>query len=151
MTYLYTNREACLALVRKHVGAIVGAEEWYQGIGVVKRGRLIAAVIYTLMSEHDITMHVAAESGRRWLSHEFLRVAFRYPFVQLGLRRVTAFVPSTNAAALKLNHHLGFVTEGRMRAASSDGDLIVLGMLRAECRWLGESDGKEVTQSARAA
>ena len=82
-------------------------------------------------------MHIAAVPGRRWMTRDFLRVAFRYPFWQLGCRRVTGYVPASNADALRFDLHLGFVQEGRMREALPDGeDVIVLGMLRNECRWL---------------
>jgi hypothetical protein len=149
--FVYDDRAACLALVERLVGRIVGVGEEYQGIGVARDDGLIAAVLYTLQTERDIVMTVAALPGRKWLSHEFLRVAFGYPFVQLGLRRVSAFVPSTNRAALLLNRHLGFVAEGIMRGAAEDGDLWVLGMLRHECRWLGEVRGQETQRAAAAA
>lgn len=150
--FVLDARERCLRFVAERVGDVVGAREWYEGISLERDGETLAAVVYTLMTECDICMHVAARPGRKWLTHDFLRVAFRYPFVQLRLRRVSAFVPSTNRAALKLNLHLGFVREGCLRDASSDGDLIVLGMKRAECRWLGEADGhQKVSQSSRAA
>jgi hypothetical protein len=148
--FVYNDRARCLELVERLVGRIVGAGEEYQAIGVERDGELLAAVLYTLQTERDIVMTVAAKPGRKWLSHAFLRVAFGYPFVQLGLRRVSAFVPSTNRAALLLNRHLGFVAEGIMRGAAEDGDMWVLGMLRHECRWLGE-DGQEAQQQTAVA
>ena len=57
--------------------------------------------------------------------------------MQLGCRRVTGYVPAANARARRLDEHLGFVYEGRLREALPDGqDVLVLGMLRRECRWL---------------
>jgi RimJ/RimL family protein N-acetyltransferase len=56
--------------------------------------------------------------------------------VQLGVQRVTGYVPASNAAALRFDRHLGFVEEGRLREALPGGeDVIVLGMLKRECRW----------------
>lgn len=144
--FVHDERERCLAFVTEHSGLVVANRDWYQALGVERDGELIAAVVYTLMTECDISMHVAAMPGKRWLSRAFLELAFQYPFTQLGLRRVSAFVPSTNAAALNLNKHLGFVEEGRMRDAVTDGDVIVLGMLKKECRW----HGQEVQSSAAA-
>lgn len=71
------------------------------------------------------------------MTREFLRVAFRYPFYQLKVRRVTGYVPASNADALRFDLHLGFVQEGLMREAMDTGeDVVVLGMLKRECRWL---------------
>lgn len=110
--------------------------EWYEAIGLEEDGEPIAAVIYNLYSGADIAMHIAGAPGRRWLNREFLRVAFRYPFVQLGCRRVSGYVPATNADALRFDRHIGFVDEGVMREALPNGeDVVVLGMLKNECKW----------------
>jgi L-amino acid N-acyltransferase YncA len=151
MVPVFDNREACRDFVTARVGPVIGANDWYQGIGGMRGGELVVAVLYTLMSEVDIVMHVAAERGKLWATRDFLRVAFRYPFVQLGLRRVSAFVPSTNRAALRLNTHLGFMVEGVMRDADPGGHVIVMGMRRSECRFLGEVDGQKASQRAAAA
>ena len=125
---------------------MVGLGEWYEGIGLERNGELIVAALYTLMTKRDIVMNVAALPGKAWATTEFLEAAFRYPFVQLGLRRITAFVPASNDKALKLNRHLGFRDEGLLRESAEDGDMIVLGLLREESRY-----GQEVTTSTRAA
>jgi RimJ/RimL family protein N-acetyltransferase len=97
-------------------------------------GELLAVVVFNLYSGADIAMHIAAVPGRRWMTREFLRVAFRYPFVQLGCRRVSGFVPASNADAQRFDEHLGFRREGLMRHALPDDDIIVYGMLREEAR-----------------
>ena len=110
--------------------------EWFEAIGLERDGVLAAVVVYTFWSGADIAMHVAAVPGRRWLTRGFLRAVFRYPFVQLGCRRVTGYVPALNADALRFDAHLGFRREGVMREALDNGeDVIVLGMLERECRW----------------
>ena len=132
------DRERCLAFTER----VLRNREWgpwAQAIGYERNGELLAVAVYNNLSESDISMHVAALHGRKWCVPEFLSAAFRYPFVQLGLRRVTAFVPATNERALKLDRHLGFVYEGRMREAGPDGeDMIVLGLLKSECRFYGQ-------------
>jgi len=110
--------------------------EWFEAIGLERDAELVAAVIFNLWSGADIAMHIAAVPGRRWMTREFLRAAFRYPFVQLECQRVTGYVPASNADALRFDRHLGFVEEGRMREALPNGeDVIVLGLLKRECRW----------------
>ena len=141
------DRQRCLDFAESRLGHRDWGE-WSQTIGYERNGRLLAVVIYNHMSESDISMHVVAIPRARWCVPEFLEAVFRYPFVQLNLRRVTGFVPADNEPALKLDLHLGFRYEGRMRQAGPDGqDVIVLGMLRKECRFYGQQE----VQSAAAA
>lgn len=105
-------------------------------IGIVKDGRIIAGVVYNLYTGTGICMHVAAE-GKGWMTKDFLRACFHYPFVQLGCRRVTGLVRVDNFQAQKFDEHLGFKREGIIRQGDDDGcDLIIYGMLRRECRWI---------------
>ena len=56
--------------------------------------------------------------------------------------RLTALVRSDNERALRFDHGIGFVTEGRLRAYYADNvDAVVLGMLRSE--FLAGPYGKE--------
>lgn len=110
----------------------------YTAIGLANEtGALLAGVIYQNFTKTDIHMHVAALPGRRWLCRSFLGEGFRYPFEQLGCRRVTGLVPSRNTDAQAFDEHLGFAYEGRVRRILPNGDdLIIYGMLREECRFL---------------
>lgn len=105
-------------------------------IGLERDGELVAVVVYDRFSPHDCHMHVASDGSKRWLVREFLVACFAYPFIQLGLRRVTGLVPASNAAALKFDKNLGFLVEGYHHQALGDDDLITLGMLRENCRFI---------------
>jgi RimJ/RimL family protein N-acetyltransferase len=106
-------------------------------IGVERNGELIAAVVYDRYSGNDLCMHVAAIPSARWATKDAMYRFFAYPFLQLGVTRVTGLVAADNAAARKFDEHIGFVFEGTMRRGMADGtDLIVYGMLRDECRWI---------------
>lgn len=119
----------------------------YTAIGLANEtGSLLAGVIYQNYTKTDIHMHVAALPGKRWLCRHFLGEGFRYPFEQLGCRRVTGLVPSRNEIAQSFDEHLGFVREGVVRKILPNGDdLIIYGMLREECRWLdvGRNHGRK--------
>lgn len=120
----------------------------YGAIGLEENGRLIAGVVYTLYTgEHgNIMMHVASDGSRRWMTPAYLSACFRFPFVQMKCRRVTGLVRADNAAAQRFDEHLGFKREGVMRQACNDGmDLIVYGMLKEECRFLGGSHVSRVS------
>ena len=104
-------------------------------IGMLKDGKLIGGVVFNQYTGTGVSMHVAGEKG--WLNREFLRAAFRYPFDQLGCRRVTGLVRTDNLEAQRFDEHLGFKREGLIREGDDDGcDLILYGMLRRECRWI---------------
>jgi RimJ/RimL family protein N-acetyltransferase len=76
-------------------------------------------------------------SARSTSSPELCRIAFRYPFIRLARRRITAETAASNIPMLRIQRRLGFVQEGVKRGAAMDGgDAIIFGMLRDECRWL---------------
>jgi RimJ/RimL family protein N-acetyltransferase len=107
------------------------------GIGLEQDGELIAGVVFNQYDEANVNMHIASEPGKNWLTREFLTCCFAYPFVQLGVNRVTGLVRTDNLPAQKFDEHLGFKREGLVRRAYTDGtDMIVYGMLKEECKWL---------------
>lgn len=110
-------------------------------IGRIKNGELIGGVLYEQYNGANVQAHIAGE-GKGWLDREFLWIMFDYPFNQLGVKRITGIVPSSNAAARKFDENLGFVQEAVLEDAHPDGDLIVYRMRRDECRWLRNSNGK---------
>ena len=106
-------------------------------LGLEEDGELIAGVVFNWYTGPSISMHVAAEPGRRWLNRDFLFRAFAYPFLQLNCNRVTGLVRVDNLDAQRFDEHLGFKREGVIRQGAEDKtDFILYGMLRDECRWL---------------
>lgn len=77
-----------------------------------------------------------AVDARRWFDRAFARAAFAYPFVQLGLERITCDVSSADRNARSLARMLGFQPEGRKRRLEPAHDRLIYGLLRTECRWL---------------
>jgi RimJ/RimL family protein N-acetyltransferase len=107
-------------------------------IGVEEDGVLIAGTVFNNYTGASIDMHVAAISGKRWATPTVLCCAFAYPFAQLKCNRVTGPVREDNLVSRRFVEHLGFKQEGLMRRGCEDGtNLILYGMLREECRWLG--------------
>ena len=107
-----------------------------RAIGIVNGENIRAVVVYDNFSSADCNMHVASDGSSRWLTREALCHFFAYPFIQLGLRRVTAPVPADNHRALRFDRKLGFVDEGYHPHALPNGDLVTLGMLRHRCRFI---------------
>lgn len=119
-------------------------ESPYSAIGLLdSRGYLTAGLVYSNFTRGDVVIHIAV-LNRRSLTAHFIREGFRYPFVQLGVRRCTVAVAASNVASLRFVRKLGFRQEGRLREWFENGDdALVFGMLRRECRWLrSPSSGK---------
>lgn len=106
-------------------------------IGRIKDGKIVAGVLYEDCNGANVVCHIAGE-GKNWLNRRFLSIIFDYPFNQLGVKRITGYVLSTNKAAQRLDEHLGFEREFVMKDAHPDGDVIGYVMTRDKCRWLKE-------------
>jgi RimJ/RimL family protein N-acetyltransferase len=118
---------------------IEGVQSWgtlYEAIGWEQDGQLTAVVVYDHWSGPDVNMHIAALPGCRWMRRLYLRTVFQYPFLKLGTRRVTANVASLNNPCVRFCLHIGFKLEGIKRDGWHGDDMLVLGMTRAECRYL---------------
>ncbi|MBI0330727.1 GNAT family N-acetyltransferase [Burkholderia plantarii] len=108
-----------------------------KAIGLAKDGELVAGVVFQGHNGPNLLMHFALDGSRHLITAAFVAAAFLYPFAMLGCRRVTGLVRVDNLDAQRLDEHLGFVREGVMRSAASDGtDFILYGMLRDECRYI---------------
>ena len=133
MNRIVTDRDRVGAWINKRVALDFHYHD--QTIGLERDGELVAGVLYQDYNGANVFMHVASE-GAHWLNREFLWFAFYYPFVQMKVKRVTATVKSGNAASLRFVRHLGFTDEFTMVDGAPDGDLEILKMTKANCRWL---------------
>ena len=100
-------------------------------------GDIRAVVLYNEFTGVSCTWHTASAPGKQWITRPFLVEAFGYPFLELGVLRLTAKVAENNARIIRLIEHLGFVHEGRHPDGVSLGvALLSYGMLRKHCRYL---------------
>lgn len=97
-------------------------------IGWEARGELRAVAMFSEHESGEIRMAVAID--RHGASKPFVRAIFRFPFVQLRARVLTAEVDAVNERSRRLVENAGFVMQGER-----DG---VFGyrMLPSECRFL---------------
>ena len=105
-------------------------------IGALRDGRPHGGFLYTGYLGASIHVHMAG-TDEKWCSPDLLALAFHYPFVQLGVAKLIAPVPSTNELALSQDLRCGFVVEAIIQDAIPDGDLFILTMRREQCRFLG--------------
>lgn len=97
-------------------------------------GKLMGGVIFGDYTGRSIRMHMAGQPG--WASLELIWLVFDYPFNQLNVEMVLGTVPSTDEKVLEYDHRLGFREIARIPGAVLGGDMVILSMLRDECRWL---------------
>jgi len=109
-----------------------------KGLGLERDGVLVSGVLYECWNGPNVWMHVALAPGARW-TPAYVRYCFQYPFNELGCARVSGHVDASNAAARRVDEHLGFVQEAVLRGAAADGgDVILYVMWRDQCRFLGD-------------
>lgn len=122
---------------RKHFG--VHPTETMKGICLVKDGATLAASLYDEYNGSNIWMHCAGTPGKPWLNRDFLYWSFHYPFVQLGVRRISLWIESTNQPSRRFAEHLGFKHEATLAEAGRDGvDACIYSMFRNDCRYVAD-------------
>ena len=133
---IYDQQERLLAWACEKIG-IDSFRSDATAIGQEKDGELVAVVVFDTFSPTDCAMHIASDGTGRWMNKELLVSSFAYPFIQLGYPRITGIVAESNTKALEFDLKLGFKREGYCRKAAKDGGaIIVLGMLKEECRFI---------------
>ena len=118
--------------VFQRVGGAVSAHS--QGIGWQKDGGIIAGVACGCFTGGNIYVHQCVQ-GR--VPRMFWWAVTDYPFNQLGCKRITGLVESTNKKALELNKHIGFRVEATLeKAGQNDADMVVMVLWKEDCRFL---------------
>lgn len=119
----------------------------YAAFGVTIDKRPVAACIFNLFHEmehgNDMRVIIVA-TDPRWCQRNVLKVLFEYVFVTAKCSRLTALIREGNERSVKLCTGLGFRKEGVLRRGyNGKTNALIFGMLRSECKWLENSDGKE--------
>lgn len=130
------------ARVSAFVSQQIGVEEWSncRSIGLEKNGELVAGIVYDYYTGTNICMHIAAK-GKRWMTKEFLWFMFYYPFVQLGVNRLTGIIPESNKESVRFAQGLhGAKLEARLKDAHPDGDMLIFVMFKDDCKYLRIKD-----------
>lgn len=98
---------------------------------------LMAGVVYNNYRHPNIEVTFAVEDNH-WASREAISCILRYPFVQLGCLRITAFTAAGNdrARAFLTSKLIGFKQEGYHPNGFATDDAVSYGLLRRDCRWV---------------
>jgi RimJ/RimL family protein N-acetyltransferase len=107
-------------------------------LGVWNGSEIMAAMVVYGYSRRKGQCHIAmAADNPKWATKSVIAALLKYPFLQLGCRRVTTYTASKNERALRFNRGIGFKQEGVMRWGYGDDDCVIMGLLREEAdRWL---------------
>jgi hypothetical protein len=93
------------------------------------------AVGYNAFIGRTCCMHSVIQRPER-VSPRIVREAFEFPFLVCDCEAVLAIVDSDNDDAMRFDTKLGFKEIARVPHGGPDADLVILQMLRGECRWL---------------
>lgn len=137
MSAIVTDAWEVFTFVRSRLCLL--ASENMRGIGLKRDGEMVAGVVYEGWNGQQVWMHVAAAPGRRWMTREYLRYCFEYPFNELGAKQVRGWVNADNAEARRFDEHLGFEVEAVLNEAGPGGvDVLVYVMRREACRFINQ-------------
>ena len=104
-------------------------------------GKLTAGVVYDHYTFASIAATIAIEGT---INRQFLRAIFDYPFNQLRVKKVVAYVAESNLRSIRFLKKAGFKREAVLKDIYEDGDMYVYTMTREQCRWIGEGNGQEI-------
>jgi len=114
-------------------------------IGLRRGEELVCGVVYENWNGRSIVCHIAFR-GR--LTPAYLGAVFDYPFNVCKVDKIIAPIGSGNVKAITLVSKMGFIEEGRIKNADTDGDIVLLTLTRDACRYLGTPYGKKSTPAA---
>ena len=104
------------------------------GIGLLDKGNLIAGAVYEGYTGTNIFMHMCIAKP---VTKEFWQAIFSYPFDDLRVNRITAYMMEANTKVIELSKHVGFKEEGRLKGAAHDGtDMVASVMWKDDCKML---------------
>jgi len=106
-------------------------------IGTSFNGEVKAVVVYCGFFGKACMIHVTGD-GSHWSTKDFLKCVFAFPFKKWNLKVIIGTVAGSNKKSLKLCRHLGFRKVAEIPDAHEEGDLVILEMRPADCRFLGD-------------
>lgn len=101
--------------------------------------QIVGVVAFNAFAGRTCAMHVAGDGN--WLSRDFLRASFHYPFVASDCVQIIVTVAGDNSKSLRFCRHIGFEVLYRIADGWRRGvDMVILHMRRSACRWLREEE-----------
>lgn len=99
--------------------------------------RLVGALGMIMLNAFDGSLSIFMD--RPCFTASILRELYNKVFIDMNLVRLTCHVSKRNRKARLFVEHMGFRMEGvKRRGFDGVHDAVVYGMLKNECRWLGD-------------
>ena len=118
------------------VTRLTGTQDFGECKTIAFKKDWLAVVVYNALDESNLGISIATDSPK-WCSKAVLKVIFGFPFIQLGVNRITATIRETNEKSTELVKRLGFILEGQLQKYYATGETaMIYGMTKDNCRWL---------------
>lgn len=118
---------------------------WFQDakcLGVVVNDQIIAGIVYSNIISNTNNEPLSCSMSiysidKKWATRHNLYELFRFPFIELGLKRVHTVCSAEKVEIMKFNKRLGFTQEGyHPMAWPMGGASVSFGMLKEDCKWI---------------
>lgn len=106
-------------------------------IGIAEGTDICGVAVYHNYRQYDIEITFVTAT-QKWATPGTVRALLRYPFIQLGVKRMTGITKKSNKNARTLMSKLGFVLEGVHPFAAGGSTACTYGLYEktAKERWL---------------
>jgi RimJ/RimL family protein N-acetyltransferase len=133
----YEAKQTAAQILLEHVG-VQPCGDLQALFWVDEENKIEWVVGYTAFIGKTCQMHVI-NLTESYTPKGLLFAAFDFPFNYLGVEKIIAIVNSLNTRAMNYDKKLGFTEVVRLEGMHDDGgDLVVLEMNKADCRWIRE-------------
>lgn len=138
------------AYVADWAGRQLGIADWgpCATIAVLRDMEIVAAAVFNNYRHPNIDISFATTTVR-WATPHVVREILKYPFDQLGCKRISIVTEASNQRARAFALRLGFREEGIHPDALPSGDAVTLGLLASDAaRWIGVGRYRQVSTIA---
>jgi hypothetical protein len=98
-------------------------------------GEILGGFALTGYTSRTMVVHMAGRDPT-WCSRDLLWMLFDYAFHQVKVAKVLATVSTGNPKAIALDMRAGFRVVAMVPEVYEDGDMLILSMDAAHCKWL---------------
>ncbi len=103
-------------------------------MGWTRDKKLVAGFVFESWTGKNVLAHQRQDG---MAPRSFWKAVAEYCFITLGCNRVTGTVGEKNEKAIKLNKHIGYEEEARLKGAGPEGeDLVLMVLWKDKCKML---------------
>ena len=148
---LFNADKAVLSFSQQHLGSVFEPDGEFRCVGILDGSdNLVTGACFHFFVGSGAMMTGASSRPGRWTTRKVMAGLFAYAFESLELHRITCLVAEDNLASARWCEKAGFKVEGRLRQGATDhSDLMVYGMLEADCRWLHGQEKQRSTEGTK--